>query len=63
LPRALPLSAGAQIGGSDYFIPSAGVLDILPIHQATLMLALTSDMVVFSTLVANGSWVQSRKCY
>jgi hypothetical protein len=57
LPRALPLSAGAQIAGSDYIIPAAGVVDIVPIHQATLMLAPTSDMVVFSTLVSNGRWV------
>jgi hypothetical protein len=63
LPRALSLSAGAQITGSNSFVASAGVVDIVPIHQASLMLAPMSDMVVFSIPVGNGSRVRLRKCY
>ena len=58
---ALSLPAGAQIAGSGYFVTSGGVVDIVPIHQASLMLAPASDMAAFATPIGNASLVRLRK--
>jgi hypothetical protein len=58
---ALSFPAGAQIARSDYFVTPGGAVDIVPIHQASLMLAPTSDIAAFATLVGNASLVRLRK--
>src|SRR5476649_2788995 len=52
---ALSLPAHAQIAGSDHFATSGGVVDIVPIHHASLMLAYKGTHILIDPAPLDGA--------
>ena len=55
LALTLSLPARAQIAGSDHFATSGGVVDILPIHHASLMLAYKDAHILIDPAPLDGA--------